>query len=36
MSRNDVRRHLVDNGMPTNAAGNFASGYSIGVLLHEP
>ena len=36
MAREDLRHHLVDNGMPTDTARTIAAGYSIGALLHEP
>jgi hypothetical protein len=35
MARDDLRRHLIDNGMPTTAADKVAAGYSIGALLRE-
>lgn len=35
MARDDLRQHLVDNGMPEDAASKVAAGYSIGALLHE-
>ena len=36
MARDDLRRHLIDNGMPTQAAEKVVAGYSIGALLGEP
>jgi len=36
MARDDLRRHLIDNGMPTKAADKVVAGYSIGALLREP
>jgi hypothetical protein len=35
MSRDELQRHLVDNGMPAEAARQVAEGYSIGALLHD-
>ena len=36
MARDDLRGHLVDNGMSAGVARRIAAGYSIGALLHEP
>ena len=36
MARDDLRKHLTDNGMPEASARKIAAGYSIGALLHEP
>lgn len=35
MIRDDLQKHLADNGMPDEAAQRLATGYSIGALLHD-
>lgn len=35
MIRDDLRKHLADNGMPDEAAQRLVKGYSIGALLHD-